>query len=144
MLTRSDLVCWPLAGFATFIFIRYLEFKFGGHPGSVFLFTVLTDWLFLDGLERWMRVGVGSMELLAGILLMIRPTQVIGAALAAGIMSGAIFFHIVSPLGIDPYHDGGKLFTEACLVLTGALIILGLRRAEAFALLARIGIQVRV
>ena len=140
MTVRLDIVCWPLAGFAAFIFLRYLEFKFGAHPGSVYLFTILTDWLFLDGWERAMRLSVGTAELIAGILILIRPTQVIGAALAAGIMSGAIFFHVVSPLGIDPYDDGGKLFTEACLVLTGSLIILWFRRTEGLAFARRLGL----
>ena len=43
-------------------------------------------------------------------------TRVLGAELAIGIMSGASFFHLVSPLGVDPYGDGGALFKEACTV----------------------------
>jgi uncharacterized membrane protein YphA (DoxX/SURF4 family) len=140
MTIRPDIVCWPLAAWAAFIFLRYLEFKFGAHPGSVFLFTVLTDWLFLDGWERVMRLGVGTAELTAGILILIRPTQVIGAGMAAGIMSGAIFFHLVSPLGVDPYDDGAQLFTEACLVLSGSLIILWFRRNEGLAFARRLGL----
>jgi hypothetical protein len=59
-------------------------------------------------------------------------TRLYGAALALGIMSGAIFFHVVSPLGIDPYHDGGSLFTEACEVwLCAAFILLSYRQEAA-------------
>jgi len=122
---------WLLALWIAYIFVWYLQYKFTGADGSVWLFTVLTDWLGVSGYEKPMRIGVGSAELLAAILVLIRRTQVLGAALSAGIMAGAIFFHVVSPLGIDPYEDGGVLFTEACLVLLAALAILWLRRDEA-------------
>jgi hypothetical protein len=122
---------WLLALWIAYIFVWYLQYKFTGADGSVWLFTVLTDWLGVPGYEKSMRIGVGSAELLAAILVLIRRTQVLGAALSAGIMAGAIFFHVVSPLGIDPYDDGGVLFKEACLVLLAALGILWLRRDEA-------------
>lgn len=122
---------WLLALWIAYIFIWYLQYKFTGADGSVWLFTVLTDWLGFSGYEKPMRIGVGAAELLAAILVLIRRTQVFGAAMSAGIMAGAIFFHVVSPLGIDPYEDGAVLFTEACLVLLAALAILWLRRDEA-------------
>lgn len=53
-------------------------------------------------------------------------------------MSGAIFFHLANPLGIDPYHDGGGLFTEACEVLASALFIVFALRAELPALASRV------
>jgi uncharacterized membrane protein YphA (DoxX/SURF4 family) len=130
-------VAWVLAVFIAYIFIYYLQFKFTGHPGSVELFTTLTDWLGLHGHEKFMRIGTGSMELVASVLLFIPATQVVGAALALAIMSGAIFFHLVSPLGIDPYGDGGVLFKEACAVWLSSLAILAIRRRQAAALAER-------
>jgi uncharacterized membrane protein YphA (DoxX/SURF4 family) len=130
-------VAWALAAFIAYIFIYYLQFKFTGHPGSVELFTTLTDWLGFHGHEKFMRIGTGSMELVASVLLFIPATQVVGAALALGIMSGAIFFHLVSPLGIDPYGDGGVLFKEACAVWLSSLAILAIRRRQAAALAER-------
>lgn len=62
-------------------------------------------------------------------------TRMIGAALSLGTMSGAIFFHTVSPLGIDPYGDGGTLFKEAVFTWFMALLVLFAHRAEAVALL---------
>src|SRR5271166_5058382 len=100
-----DLLPWPLALYAAFIFVWYLQYKFTGHPGSVQLFTTLTDWLGFHGYEKIMRIGTGSMELFASALLIFPPTQVLGAALSLGIMTGAIFFHLASPLGVDPYGD---------------------------------------
>src|SRR5882672_10232895 len=104
------LATWPAALFVAGILLWYEQFKLTGNPGSVWLFTVLTDWLFLAGHEKAMRLGVAIAEIVASVLVVIPPTRMWGALLALGIMSGAIFFHLVSPLGIDPYQDGGRLF----------------------------------
>jgi uncharacterized membrane protein YphA (DoxX/SURF4 family) len=135
--TVLGVVAWVLAAFIAYIFIYYLQFKFTGHPGSVDLFTTLTDWLGFHGHEKFMRIGTGTMELIASVLLFIPATQVVVAALALGIMSGAIFFHLVSPLGIDPYGDGGVLFKEACAVWLSSLAILAIRRRQAVELVER-------
>jgi hypothetical protein len=50
-------------------------------------------------------------------------------------MSGAIFFHTIGPIGIDPYGDGGKLFKEACFTWAMAALILVIHRAEVTAIL---------
>jgi hypothetical protein len=128
-------LAWALAAWIAFVFVWYLQFKFTGDDGSVWLFTVLTDWLGFHGHEKVMRIGTGSAELLASILIFDRPLQALGAFLALCIMTGAIFFHTVSPLGIDPYHDGGVLFKEACSVWVGSLVILAIRRHDAVALI---------
>jgi len=133
-----QLLPWALALYIAYIFVWYLQFKFTGGEGSVWLFTILTDWLGAHGYEKVMRIGTGSAQLIASVLLLIPPTQVLGAALASGIMAGAIFFHLVSPLGIDPYQDGGELFKEAVTVFVFGLVILALRREEAFALIRRV------
>lgn len=125
-----NLLPWGAAAYIAFIFVWYLQYKFTGHEGSVQLFTILTDWLGFHGHEKAMRIGVGTMELIASILLFIRPLQVPGAGLSFGIISGAIFFHLVSPLGVDPYDDGAKLFVEACAVWLFSLTILVLREEE--------------
>src|SRR5438045_3020587 len=135
--TVLGMVAWALAAFIAYIFVFYLQFKFTGHPGSIDLFTTLTDWLGFHGHEKFMRIGTGSAELVASVLLFIPATQVVGAALALAIMSGAIFFHLVSPLGIDPYGDGGVLFKEACAVWLSSIVILAIRRRQAVGLAER-------
>ncbi len=130
-------LCWVLAAYVAYIFVWYLQFKFTGDEGSTWLFTILTDWLGFHGYEKVMRIGTGSAELLASVLLLIPATQVLGAALALAIMSGAVFFHLVSPLGVDPYQDGGVLFKEACTVWLSSAAILVIRRRRAMALLER-------
>jgi len=134
----SRLLDWlaaAISAWIAFVFVWYLQFKFTGDDGSVWLFTILTDWLGFHGYEKVMRIGTGSAELVASILLMDLPLQALGAVLAFCIMSGAIFFHLVSPLGIDPYQDGGVLFKEACSVWVGSLVIVAIRWSRLIALL---------
>lgn len=127
---------WLAAGWIAWEFGFYLQYKLTGHPGSVHLFTIITDWLGTPGGEAPFRLFVASMEIVAGILVLIPRTRVFGAAFSMGIMSGAIFFHVVSPLGIDPYGDGGVLFTEAVVTWLLAGLILVIHRDEVVSLLA--------
>jgi hypothetical protein len=130
------LLTWPAAFYIAGILLWYEQYKLTGNSGSVWLFTVLSDWLFIDGYEKPFRLFVGSMEIVASLLVVIPPTRMWGAALALAVMSGAIFFHLVSPLGVDPYHDGGALFKEACAVWLCAVFILLSYQAEAKAAIA--------
>lgn len=132
------LLTWPAALFIAYILLSYEQYKLLGHPGSVHLFTVLSDWLFIPGYEKPFRLGVGIAEIVASVLVVIPATRMIGAAGALALMSGAIFFHVVSPLGIDPYDDGGQLFKEACAVWLASVFILWAYRAEALTLLTRL------
>ena len=132
------LLTWPAALFIAGILLWYEQYKLLGHPGSVHLFTVLSDWLFISGYEKPFRLGVGIAEIIASVLVMIPATRMLGAAGSLALMSGAIFFHVVSPLGIDPYDDGGQLFKEACAVWACSAFILWVYRAEALALLTRL------
>jgi hypothetical protein len=84
-----------------------------------------------------MRIATGSTELVASVLLLMPATQAVGALLSLGIISGAIFFHLVSPLGIDPYQDGATLFKEACAVWIASVGILVIRRQQLLALVDR-------
>ena len=77
------------------------------------------------------------MEICAAVLVQVLRSRVFGAAFALGIMSGAIVFHLFTPLGVDPYEDGAKLFKEACFTWVMAAFVLFAHRAEALALLQR-------
>ena len=132
-----SLAVWAMAIYIAYIFVWYLQYKFTGDDGSVGLFTILTDWLGFHGHEKFMRIGTGRAELFASFLLFIPPLQVLGAALSFAIMSGAIFFHLVSPLGVDPYGDGGVLFHEACTVWVFAAAIMVIRRRRGIELIER-------
>lgn len=131
------LLTWAAALYIAWILLWYEQYKLTGDQGSVWLFTVLSDWLGIHGYEAPFRLGVGIAEIIASVLVVIPFTRIVGAAFALGIMSGAIFFHTVSPLGIDPYHDGGRLFTEACEVWLLSAFILFAYRHEALALVRK-------
>ena len=127
------LLTWPAALFIAGILLWYEQYKLAGNPGSVMLFTTLSDWLWIPGYEKPFRLAVASAEIVASVLVVIPATRMVGSVLALGIMSGAIFFHLASPLGIDPYHDGGALFQQACEVWLCAAFILLSYRQEALA-----------
>lgn len=124
------LLTWPAAIYIAGIFLWYEQYKLTGNQGSVDLFTTITDWLYLDGYEKPFRLSVAIAEIIASVLVVLPRTRMYGALLSLGIISGAIFFHVVSPLGIDPYQDGGTLFKEACAVWLCAGFILLSYRAE--------------
>ena len=118
------LLTWPAALYIAFIFLWYEQYKLTGNQGSVDLFTTITDWLFLDGYEKPFRLAVATAEIIAAVLVVMPLTRMYGAILSLGIISGAIFFHVASPLGIDPYGDGGTLFKEACAVWVCSVFVL--------------------
>ena len=104
------------------ILIQTLRFKFTAHPDSVYIFTKV-------GMEPFGRIGIGVLELIAGILILIPRTAWIGAGLSAGIISGAILMHLTI-LGIEINGDGGTLFFMALLVFTLSAAVLWLERAN--------------
>ncbi len=98
------------------ILLQTLYFKFTAAPESVFIFTKI-------GIEPWGRIGTGVMELIAAILLLVPSLKHWGAALALGIMGGAIMGHLFV-LGISVQGDGGALFGLALAVSVCAGILL--------------------
>lgn len=133
-------MCWTAALYIAFIFLWYEQYKLTGHPGSVGLFTTLTDWAGFPGHEKIMRLGVAICEIFAAVVILVPATQALGALGALMLMTGAIFFHIVTPLGVDPYGDGGILFKEACAVWICAWLVLWWRRDQIASLLEWIGV----
>ena len=85
---------------------------------------------------------IGSAELaassllLAGLVPALSRLQVIGALIAAAVMTGAVSFHLFTPLGIDPNQDGAGLFTMAVTVWLSSLAVLIARRKTLFAFIA--------
>lgn len=104
------------------ILLQTLRFKFSAHPDSVYIFETV-------GLEPYGRIGIGILELIAGILLLIPKTVWIGAGLTLGIIGGAILMH-VTQLGIEINGDGGILFYTAIITFILAAIIIYLYRKD--------------
>ncbi len=110
----QNILIWILRVVAAVILLQTLYFKFTGHEQSVKLFTQL-------GMEPWGRIGTGVLELVAAFLLLYPKTTAWGAGLGAGLMSGAIFFHITK-IGLDFDGDYG-LFTYAVIVCVACAIL---------------------
>lgn len=139
---------WALTLFVAIIFIQSLFFKFTGSPETVYIFEAKLDpWAASLGLPGVFAPGgifsakvVGVAELVASCLLLVgalwqgnRWLQVAGAAMGLGVISGAIFFHLFTPLGVavvntDGSSDGGELFMLACGVWVSCLLLLWIRR----------------
>ena len=98
------------------ILMQTLRFKFTAHEDSVYIFSQV-------GLEPYGRIGIGLLELIAGILLLIPKTVWIGATLTLGLIGGAIFMHLTQ-LGIEVNNDGGILFITAIVTFILSAVIL--------------------
>src|SRR5436190_11678392 len=122
-LSKSQaIVSWALQLAAAGILLQTLFFKFTGSEESVYIFTTL-------GVEPWGRIATGILELVASVLLLVPVTAPIGAALALGVMAGAILSHLTF-LGIEVKGDGGLLFGLALFVLLSSAVVLTLRRTQ--------------
>jgi hypothetical protein len=145
------LVPWAGGLFISAIFLDSLRFKFAGHPTPRHIFETLKEW---SGIGLFYPAGpwiIGLGELAASILLVVAPlvllalnnkrladvSQFGGALIALGIMSGAIFFHLFTPLGIEtpiewangaPTKFSPTLFYSACASWICAALILVIRR----------------
>jgi hypothetical protein len=134
---------WILVGYIVFVFLQSLVFKFSGSEETIIIFNTIADWMlgftFLVPIAEGFRAHggllVGLMELLASGLLVLTITRVWGALMAMGVISGAIFFHLFTPLGIDRVvddagnTDGGILFFMACGVWLSSAALVYINRA---------------
>lgn len=122
----GKIISWVARIGAAVILLQTLFFKFTGHPDSVYIFSQL-------GVEPWGRVGLGTVELITAILLLVPRTAWIGAILGLGIISGAIFAHLTQLGVIIEYNgknDGGALFSLAAATFVLCAITLYLHRSE--------------
>lgn len=143
MFTFKNYLPAILSLFISFVFIQSLFFKFSGSPETVYIFTTLNEWAShrfgLEGLFLppgiFNAYVIGSAELAASLLLLgglifKKPlVNALGALLALGIISGAIFFHLFTPLGVEVQGDGGTLFGMAVGVWLSSALILFLRKS---------------
>lgn len=137
-------ISWLLVIYICFVFIQSLFFKFAGSEETVIIFSTIGAWMsgigFLNPIaEVFTRHGgnlVGFVELIASVLLLMPRTRVWGAVLGLGVISGAIFFHLFTPLGVVRVvdaagnTDGGVLFYMACGVWLSCLALIYLGRAQ--------------
>ncbi|WP_298826643.1 hypothetical protein [uncultured Piscinibacter sp.] len=157
-MTDSRFVRWLAGGltlYIAFVFLQSLFFKFSDSPETQYIFGTLDAWgasLGVPGLFApsgpFSQYAVGSAELIASVLLLSglllrRPLlHAGGALLAIGVISGAIFFHLFTPLGVqvrntDGSLDGGELFALACGVWIASAVLLAMHRGTFRALRQR-------
>lgn len=134
---KKTITCRILSVYIAFIFIQSLFFKFTGSYETHHIFSTIAEWSGFDWFGDYGPWVIGVAELIASILLFthFRP---VGALLSAAIMTGAIFFHLFTPLGIKmpefnsegmiTGNDGGLLFANACAIFISAIIIMVLSR----------------
>jgi hypothetical protein len=148
----KNIIAMAISGFGAAIFLDSLRYKFTDHPKTQVIFGALDGWassLGLAGLFAhtglFSQYVIGTAELLAsslfiiGLLPGLTRLNALGALIAVAIMSGAVSFHLFTPLGVDPNHDGGGLFAAACTLLAGSIILLVIRKDEILGLLSDVG-----
>lgn len=125
------------------VFLLSLPYKFTLHPDTQHIFGIIGIWMqgvvgesFGAWFASYGSYAVGSVELLVSIILF-SPVilwlltkikllkchlsrsliHAIGGLMASGVMAGAVFFHLITPLGVEVIHegqsDGGSLFYAA-------------------------------
>lgn len=123
---------YVLTAIIAFVFVQSVFFKFSGANETRYIFETLGNWSGFDWFSHYGAYLIGIAELIAVLLLLTRISG-LGALLTVGIMSGAIFFHLFTPLGVQMPefdvtgqvigNDGGLLFIMACIVwLSGAVL----------------------
>jgi hypothetical protein len=151
--TITAVVSWIIALWAAKVFLSSIPYKFSSHPDTEHIFGTIGEWLkgFIGDaagnfFSEYGAFVIGSAELVASVILLspvvfwilekvklvskkpYRPVMhSLGGLMAAGIMAGAVFFHLVSPLGVEVLHqgksDGGSLFYAALSILILGLIL---------------------
>lgn len=144
-----------LSLYIAFVFVQSLFFKFTDSPETQHIFGTLNAWAVGLGLPGvfaksgiFSQYVIGSAELVASLLLLVglvsgrELLNAMGALVSIAVISGAIFFHLFSPLGVEVVNtdgslDGGELFILACGVWLSAVTILVLQRRVFLVLLPR-------
>ena len=149
------LFVFVLTAYIATIFSQSLFFKFTNSPETQYIFGTLNTWVMSLGAPAlfapqgiFSQYVVGSFELIASLILIIgfftkKPLiHAFGALMSMGVISGAIFFHLFTPLGVevlnaDGTKDGGELFGLACGVWIASAVLLWLHKEVILTLLRR-------
>ncbi len=147
------IISWAIAIWCCYIFLASLPYKFTRHPDTQHIFGTIGEWLgstIMQPLgELFTAFGayvVGGFELITSLILLapavlwairklsgkatvgIRPRwHAYGGLMASAVMAGAVFFHLVTPLGIEVIHngqsDGGWLFFVAVSIAVLGVVL---------------------
>ena len=137
--------------YISIVFIQALRFKFFDSVETLHIFSTLNIWAFdtfgIEGLFLppgiFNAYVVGISEFIASIVMLIglfssRKFLIpIGALMSLGIISGAILFHLFTPLGINVLDDGGLLFSSACGIWIMSLAIIFMNKDSLLILISK-------
>jgi len=156
MLTKKriyTIASWIIVIWIAKVFLSSIPYKFSGHPDTMHIFSTIGSWMattisFDLGVffAEYGAIVVGSAELatslllLSPLLLLIKDKisgqnstglrakiHAVGGLASSGIMAGAVFFHLFTPLGVEVLHegksDGGSLFMAAVSILILGLVL---------------------
>jgi hypothetical protein len=146
-------VSWILTLWISKIFIVSLFYKFANAPDTQHIFGTIGTWLatffgetFGGLFSNYGGYVIGVFELITSLVLlspavffflkkmsimeMVPSRKMLhstGGIMATAVMTGAAFFHLVSPLGIEVLNegqsDGGALFYMAVSIIFSGLIL---------------------
>lgn len=122
----KNIIYWLLRLTVAIILLQTLYFKFTGHPDSVHIFKEL-------GVEPWGRIGLGVIELITAVLILLQKTKIMGMLMSLGIITGAILSHFIV-LGINVSNDGGSLFILALVIFFASSAYLIMHKDEIISL----------
>ena len=125
MSSKLTIISWICRVIIAIILVQTLYFKFTGAEESKYIFSTLMG----AENEAIGRIGSGVVEFIAVILLFIPSMTWLGALLALGTITGAIFSHLTK-LGIVVKDDGGLLFILAIVVFVTSAITLFIYRGD--------------
>lgn len=155
---KRAIVSWLIVLWMSYVFLGSLPYKFSKHPDTQHIFGTIGDWLGTiigPGIGKlFSELGayvIGSFELITAIVLLLpallwvvarqrgtcfgvtrRRIHMFGGLMASAVMAGAVFFHLVSPLGVEVLHegesDGGSLFYAALSILILGLVLFVINR----------------
>jgi len=144
---------WAVVLWVAKVFLLSLPYKFTLHPDTQHIFGVIGGWMqgFLgEGIggafANYGSYVVGSVELVTALVLLSpaifwllskfaivksapsrQVLHAVGGLMASGVMAGAVFFHLFTPLGIVVIHegqsDGGSLFYAAASILVLGFVL---------------------
>ncbi|MFC7290246.1 hypothetical protein [Hirschia litorea] len=137
---------WIISIYIAVIFLDSLRFKFTNAHETQVIFGKLDAWANSFGAGGlfsqtglFSQYVIGSAELIASALILFglftgrKTLHGLGGLIGVAVMTGAISFHLFTPLGIDPNNDGGGLFYAAIGVWLGSIAIAFLRRKQLLA-----------
>ncbi len=149
----GTIASWIIVIWICKVFLSSLPYKFSGDPDTIHIFSTIGAWMTAtlsiglgEFFTQYGAILVGSVELFTSLLLLSpliiiiisqfigksqelfrEKAHALGGIIASSVMTGAVFFHLFTPLGIEVLNhgesDGGSLFMTAVSILVLGLVL---------------------